>query len=168
MLERLVGNRPHYRARIAVILSHAAQMEPGCVLVIGDSITERIRFETLAGMPALNAGIGRATCKQWLPDAKSVIDAVKPSVVVLALGTNDKGRWHDDYRKLARLADFAVEPADPARAAFVRSVIRSVPGPTSLVGLHPDATGARQWIAAVEQELRHSLSIRVKSREAMR
>lgn len=155
----MFGNGPHYRARIAVILSHAAQMEPGCVLVIGDSITERIRFETLAGMPALNAGIGRATCKQWLPDAKSVIDAVKPSVVVLALGTNDRDPWRDDYRKLAKLADFAIEPADPAKAAFVRSVLPSYRGPTSLVDrLHPDAAGARQLIAALEQGVKAHLS----------
>ena len=135
------------------------QMPKVEILVIGDSIIERVRFETIAGLPALNAGIGRATCKQWLPDAEPLIETLQPSIVVLALGTNDRDPWRDDYRKLAKLADFAIEPADPAKAAFVRSVLPSYRGPTSLVDrLHPDAAGARQLIAALEQGVKAHLS----------
>lgn len=142
----------HRFARMQAILAQAQQMPNGGVLVIGDSITEMVRFDRLCGLPALNAGIGWSTSRDWVPDAPKVIRAVHPSIVVLAVGTNDGGDWHDDYRRLAKLSTFAVVPSDPARAAFVRSIIRAVPAPTSTVdGKHPDAAGAKQWIAAVEQ-----------------
>src|SRR5690349_3051014 len=87
-----------YRAeRMKVILSQAAQMPKGGILVIGDSIAERVWMPELCGKPVLNAGIGRATSKEWLPDARKVIEAYRPSIIVLELGTNDHGKYRQEY-----------------------------------------------------------------------
>lgn len=124
----------HQQARISVILAQAQQMPPGGILVIGDSITERVRFDTLCGKPALNAGISWATSKDWLPVARQVIAAARPSVVVVSIGTNDKGRFLQERHELESLATFTVPP------------------PTSTVdGVHPDAKGAQQFIAEIEE-----------------
>lgn len=124
----------HREARMAVILAQARQMPPGGVLVIGDSVTERVRFDRLCDRPALNAGISWATSKSWLPDARKVIAAARPSIVVVEIGTNDQGRFAAERRQLTRLATFTVPP------------------PRSTVdGVHPDARGAAEFRAAIER-----------------
>ena len=40
---------------MAVIIDHAHQMPKGGVLVIGDSVAERNRFDTLCGLPTMPA-----------------------------------------------------------------------------------------------------------------
>lgn len=136
----------HQEARVKAILAQARQMPSGGVVVIGDSITEQMRLETLCGLPALNAGITWATSADWLPHAQAVIEAAKPSIVILALGTNDQAIG-PEYRQLAKLADFAVQPANKS----VSAVIRAAPAPTSTSdGIHPDLEGAEQWKRNVE------------------
>src|SRR4051812_42762010 len=82
------GQRMHWTERMDAILSQADQMPPGSVVVIGDSITEYNRFETLCGRPALNAGIAWARTADWLPAAPNVTRKVP--LVILAIGFNDK------------------------------------------------------------------------------
>jgi dienelactone hydrolase len=124
----------HREARMAAILSQARQMPRGGIVVIGDSITERIRFDTLCGLPALNAGISWSTSKDWLPDAREVIAAAHPSIIVLEIGTNDRGRYPRERQELERLATF------------------TVPSPSSTVdGVHPDQRGAGEFRAAIER-----------------
>lgn len=118
---------------MAVILSQAEQMPKGGVLVIGDSITERVRFDRLCGLPALNAGISWATSRDWLVDADKVISAARPSIVVVEIGANDKGRFTKERRELESRATFTVAP--PSSTAD---------------GVHPDALGARQFIHEIE------------------
>lgn len=136
----------HREARMTVILTEAQQMPKGGILVIGDSIAERVRMPTLCGRPVLNAGISWSTSKDWLPDAKKVIAAAQPSIIALEIGTNDKGRFADERQQLTKLVTFTVPP------------------PKSTVdGIHPDARGAAEFRAAIEQgchrtELIHAAS----------
>lgn len=124
----------HREARMAVILAQAGEMSPGGVLVIGDSVTERVKFDRLCGRPALNAGISWSTSNDWLPDVHAVIAAARPSVIVLEIGSNDHDRDANAHRWLHNLATFEI--ATPS---------------STVDGLHPDALGARQFIAEIEQ-----------------
>lgn len=138
----------HREARLSVILSHASQMEPGGVLVIGDSVAERARFSTLCGKPALNAGIAWSTSADWLPDARKVIKAARPSLVILSIGTNDGAQ--SAFAELAKEtgAAFAIAPRGKESLA---SPIPLLPAPTSyLDDKHPDARGYSQWLAQIQ------------------
>lgn len=119
---------------MAAILAQASQMPPGGVLVIGDSVTERVRMPILCGRPALNAGIGWSTSADWLPDAHQVIAAAHPAIVVVEIGENDRGHFAAERRQLEQLATFTVPPP-----------------PSTVDGVHPDARGARQFIAEINE-----------------
>jgi lysophospholipase L1-like esterase len=126
------------------------------VLVIGDSITAANYFPTLCGRPALNAGIGWATSHDWAPHAAELVRRARPSIVVLALGNNDtRSDWRDDYRAIARFATLAVTPKQPDKAAFIRSLLPSVPVPGETYdGTHLTTQGAREWVRRIEAECR--------------
>src|SRR5439155_104177 len=97
------------------------------IVVGGDSVTEYERFDRLCGRPALNAGIAWSRTTDWLPVAGSVIENARPSIVILALGLNDRitPQWKSDFRKLARVshAQFAVGADDPAKDQFMGSLM---------------------------------------------
>lgn len=136
----------HREARMAAILSHAGQMPKGGVVVIGDSVAEQVRFDTLCGKPALNAGIAWSSVANWRGDARKVIEAARPSLVILSLGTNGADGFEELVRETG--AAFAVAPA----AKSLPAVVPLVAGPTSTRdGVHPTVEGARQWIEAVEE-----------------
>jgi hypothetical protein len=138
----------HREARMAAILSQASQMQPGGVLVIGDSVTERVRMPFLCGKPALNAGIGWSTSKDWLPDARKVIAAARPSIIVVETGPNDHGRYAKERAELDRLATFTVDP------------------PRDTVdGVHPNAEGAKELIEEIDARCMGS-RIRVRDQGA--
>lgn len=145
----------HREARMAAILDQIEQVGPGAMLVIGDSITERNHFDQLCGRPAINAGISWSTSQDWLADGPRLVTAARPSIVILALGTNDGPGWQAHYRQLVESTRpaFAVAPADPDRAAFVASILPAVAGPRQLQdGLHPDKAGAQAWRTAIDAE----------------
>ena len=121
-------------------------------MVIGDSTVERNRFDMLCSLPALNAGIGWSKSADWLPDARKVIAAARPSIIVLGTGTNDTDAG--GFRNLVRVtgANFAIAPRDPKKAERMRGLIPIMPAPTSYADdVHPDATGAAQWRKSIEQ-----------------
>jgi lysophospholipase L1-like esterase len=120
--------------------------------VIGDSITAANYFPTLCGKPALNAGISWSTSHDWAPRAAELVRRAQPSVVILALGNNDaRPDWHDDYRKLARYAFFAVTPKQPEKAAFIRTLVSTVPVPDQTYdGTHLTTVGAREWVRRID------------------
>lgn len=143
----------HREARMAAILDQARQMPAGGVVVIGDSTAEFNRFDSLCGLPALNAGIAWSTPQDWLGDAPKVIQAARPSIVVLALGSNLRHGWQDSFRTLANLSEarFAVAPRDRQAAAFIATVLPLATGAKSYRDdKHPDAKGAAEWRASID------------------
>lgn len=141
----------HREARMVAILDQAAQMPAGGVVVIGDSTAEFNHFTQLCGLPALNAGIAWSTPSDWLDDAPKVIRAAKPSVVVLALGSNLDPDWQTSFRTLANLSDFAVAPRNRDVAAYIATVLPVAGGAHSYRDdKHPDAQGAAEWRASIE------------------
>lgn len=146
----------HFDDRLPGILHQAELVPSGGVLVIGDSITAANYIPTLCGRPALNAGIGWSDSHQWAPHVAELIRKARPDVVVIALGENDDhDGWQDDYRKIARFGTFAVTPRQPDRAAFIRSLLPSVPVPSQTYdGVHLTAEGDREWTRRVEAKCR--------------
>lgn len=142
----------YFDVQYPTVEARADLVPKGGVLVIGDSITAQIYLPKLCGKPALNAGIAWATSHDWAPHASELVRKAQPSIVILALGENDDfGDWEEDYRKLAMLADFAVTPRQPDRAAFIRSLLPSVPVPgQTLDGVHLNPDGRKEWVRRVE------------------
>jgi hypothetical protein len=61
------------------------------VVILGDSITQNARLpETVCGMPLINAGTGGSRASTYIPFAEEMrAQKISPSLVVIALGTND-------------------------------------------------------------------------------
>jgi hypothetical protein len=131
----------HQEARLAAILAKAQQVPPGGILVIGDSVTERVWMPMLCRKPVLNAGIAWATSRDLLPYAREMVRVARPSMVAIELPVNDRGRYSEERRELARIATFTVAP------------------PTSTVdGVHPDPRGATQFRQEIEMGCRRASS----------
>lgn len=138
-------------------ITHKAELvPPNNVMVIGDSITASNYFLTLCGRPAFNAGIGWATSHDWAPHVADLVRRARPSIIVIALGNNDiRSDWKDDYRRIAKFGTFAVTPKQPDKAAFIRSLLPSVPVPSQTYdGTHLNKEGAREWVRRIEDECR--------------
>lgn len=131
---------------MAAILDQAAQMPAGGVVVIGDSTAEFNRFDSLCGLPALNAGIAWSSASDWLGDDLRVIRAARPSLVILALGSNGP-LDQDAYKLIAERtgAQLAVPPRDAGMAAYIATLL-PVTAPVSSYrdDKHPSAAGAGQ------------------------
>jgi hypothetical protein len=61
------------------------------VVILGDSITQNARLpETVCGMPLINAGTGGSRASTYIRFAEEMrAQKISPSLVVIALGTND-------------------------------------------------------------------------------
>jgi hypothetical protein len=61
------------------------------VVILGDSITQNARLpDTVCGMPLINAGTGGSRTSTYIPFAEEMrAHKISPSLVVIALGTND-------------------------------------------------------------------------------
>jgi lysophospholipase L1-like esterase len=113
------ANCSHLSSRIAIIRMQLGQTGAGSVLFIGDSITEgAVLPQTICGRPTVNAGIGGATVGTFANAAKLIIEEARPSLVVIALGTNDASRdnetpvevFHRQYENLLEAAMGAGAP----------------------------------------------------------
>ncbi|WKL57227.1 GDSL-type esterase/lipase family protein [Asticcacaulis sp. ZE23SCel15] len=78
----------HFKQRVKAVVSQAGQM-PNDTLIIGDSLTEFARLDTLCGGTVLNAGISSATIQDTARWSNDLIAAAKPKRIVFALGTNN-------------------------------------------------------------------------------
>lgn len=144
-----------FEDRLPGILHQAELIPPGGVVVVGDSIAATNYIPTLCGRPALNAGIGGASSKLWAPHLQDLLKRARPSIVIIALGENDdeNPHWKDDYRRIAKFGTFAVTPKEADRAAFIRSVLPSVPVPSQTIdGIHMNIAGSREWVRRVEAQ----------------
>ena len=61
------------------------------VVILGDSITQNARLpDTVCGMPLINAATGGSRASTYIPFAEEMrAQKILPSLVVIALGTND-------------------------------------------------------------------------------
>ena len=158
----------HIEVRETAILAQARQMQSGGVLVLGDSLTEFAKFDSLCGLPALNAGIGGATTDQILEIAPDIIDASRPKIIFVAIGNNDSDteQWREHYRNLLALAkpDVVVGLTDnPQMTKFIseqKQVHYVKPMPLNAENFLPDnlhhtAEGSRQYISNLESACDH-------------
>ncbi len=141
------------------------------VVVIGDSITEMARLpETIGDKPVVNAGIGGTTVEDFETLAPMLLQDSKPSLIVVALGTNNEaaaiGRDYaallSSLKKLSpRLLAVGVTPQDDAdrKNAEIKAAAESegvefvempLPEGTRLADrVHLNAAGYRIWTPAI-------------------
>jgi lysophospholipase L1-like esterase len=80
------------------------------VLLIGDSIAERIRMKTIYGLPVFNAGAAGAFLADWKDATPRLARTLRPRIVIIALGTNDGLRnwkfspeqWQATYQEIVQ------------------------------------------------------------------
>ncbi|MBL8649776.1 MAG: hypothetical protein JNL35_05160 [Sphingopyxis sp.] len=87
---------PYARQRWAIV-NAADDAATGGALLIGDSIVQRLVMTDLCGLPVFNAGMAGARSDQIAPLAKPLVEKLKPRIIVLSAGTNDRqqGRMPD-------------------------------------------------------------------------
>jgi lysophospholipase L1-like esterase len=142
------------------------------IVVLGDSITEMARLpETIGDKPVVNAGIGGSTIQDFFALAPILLEGVKPSIIVVALGANDSGSQtaRQNYAALLsrlkkicpNLLAVAVTPLEgvhlinsqiraAAQSEGVRFVEIQVPeGSTLADHIHLNAVGSRKWTSAI-------------------
>ena len=119
-----------YIASRAYILVQQGRTAPeGMTLVVADSIVEQAYHRDLCGAPVFNAGISSAGLRHLAPLATDLSGILKPSRIILAIGTNDAaaGRrvptadWIRDYEALLaalpveRIELVAIPPVEPGK-----------------------------------------------------
>lgn len=89
---------PHWLIRDIVIGAHLHAVGPGGLLLIGDSIVEGFYWNRIGGLPVLNAGYSGIWTEALEPKVPRLLEAAKPRLVALLVGTNDakKGRSEAD------------------------------------------------------------------------
>ncbi|MDA9408553.1 SGNH/GDSL hydrolase family protein [Bradyrhizobium sp. CCBAU 45384] len=104
---RDLGNR-RLDVRLFVIRDHLSQAgDP--IVFIGDSITESASLpSSICGRPVVNAGIGGASVQSYPQIASELLEEMKASLVVIALGTNDASKamppnFREQYMQLVHL-----------------------------------------------------------------
>lgn len=124
----------HRDVRRFMIEAHLARAASP-IVVLGDSITEAATLpETICGHAVVNAGIGGANVDDLIAVASSLLQGKSPSLVVVAIGTNDahategrEERFSASYAKLlqslasvaSKLAVASIPPVDPSAALTV-------------------------------------------------
>jgi len=161
----------HQDVRAYMIRAALADLDQP-IVVLGDSITEMARLpETINGHSVVNAGVGGAGIGDFISLAPRLLDGVKPSLCVVALGANDIGstsagvhytvmlsRLKTICPKLLAYAVIPLEGSDlinkQIRAAaevdsvpFVETPVP--PGATLPDHIHLNAAGQRAWTAGL-------------------
>ena len=114
-----------------ILIEQARNAPKGMTLIVGDSIVERAFHRDACGAPVFNAGISSAGLHDLAPLAAELSSILKPTRIILAIGTNDAavGRvapvseWVRDYEKLLsslpadRVELVAIPAVEPGKAA---------------------------------------------------
>ncbi len=80
---------PHWLIRDIVIGSHLPAAGPGGLLFLGDSIVEGFYWNRIGSLPVLNAGYSGIWTEALEPKVPRLLDAAKPRLAALLVGTND-------------------------------------------------------------------------------
>lgn len=83
------ASQSHDKVRLFIIKLQASQAGYGRAVLLGDSITEGLYYNTVCGSPIINAGIGGIGVRGMLDFLPAILQATRPSVVVVLLGVND-------------------------------------------------------------------------------
>ncbi len=76
-------------AREFAILSQVAEIDHPVTLMLGDSITELAYLPSVCDGAIFNSGVGGATLATISDLAPRIIKLVRPSAIIIAIGTND-------------------------------------------------------------------------------
>jgi hypothetical protein len=151
------------------------------IVVIGDSIVEMAKLpDTIDGRAVVNAGIGGATISDFETVADRLMDGFRPSIIAVALGTNNEGSGtiKQDYlallARVKKLAPRVIAIGIPSRddAERTNAEIRSaaeiagvafVAMPGALGSFLPDkkhlsAVGYAPWIRSLIAAIRSPTS----------
>lgn len=79
----------HYAVKSLVAISQAKQFPNGQAVMIGDSIAEMERVDSVCGKQVLNVSIGGTKIEDWDNLAPKILQITKPSIFIIALGTNN-------------------------------------------------------------------------------
>ena len=107
------------------VKDRAQDFPEGQVLLIGDSIAAASNIEALCGKRVFNAAIGGTGVQEWSVLAPELIQELRPTLVVVALGIvdarrgTDPERWASEYRDLISTAGtvalVSISPVDHAK-----------------------------------------------------
>jgi hypothetical protein len=166
------GNVPcgYLQIRLAIIEQMIASHGTApTYLVIGDSLAEIGRWRAICGREPVVAGIGGARSDTWLPYARMIADALKPDMVVLALGTNDvltQGRLGPYEQLASSLSDYHLvavpvhkmpsAPEEAVREANRRIRMAAARTAEQIVavttdGVHLTTEDFARWFGAIEK-----------------
>jgi hypothetical protein len=160
----------HLQIRLAAFQHRiAARPKTPTYLIIGDSLTEIGSWRPMCGLDPFAAGISAARSDTWLPHAKPLADAVKPDVVVLALGINDVltldslGSYEELVASLAgyhlvavpihvmpQIPGKKIEEVNGRIAKVVPRTAEAIVAKTT-DGIHLTAEDHVRWFAAIEK-----------------
>lgn len=162
--------------RLEQIDREASNFPKHQVLLIGDSITQAARVDSLCGLRVLNAGVGGTRVADWRSLAASLVERTEPEIVVYALGINDANarlafdpdQWASDYRRLRkgkRIFIMGVWPAEPTMSDFsnrrvqeMNAALSKEPGFIPPVwargltkdGVHLNPAGQERWLKRLQ------------------
>jgi lysophospholipase L1-like esterase len=156
----------------AIVLARAADVEPGGIVVLGDSIVEQQQIAQLCGRPALNAGISGARVRHFIDLTPRILALARPSRVVVALGANDlRGPKATSPAQLERQFQQVLDAAGPRpivmgvagtgaeeinrRLSAVThtqggTFVAPLPVALTVDGVHPSSEGKREWRRRIE------------------
>ena len=158
--------------RLEQIDREASDFPKHQALLIGDSITQAAKVDSLCGLRVLNAGVGGTRVIDWRSLAAKLVERTEPEVVVYALGINDANsklafdldQWTSNYRQLRkgkRIFIMGVWPAEPAMSDFSNQRVRDMnaalskepgfippvwAGGLTKDGVHLNPVGQEQWL----------------------
>lgn len=127
-----------------VILGRAEDFPAGGALLIGDSTAELLYLPELCGLPVFNAGISGARADQILPIAEPLMDRLKPALVVVMAGANDKEQgdpWENDLVALTPEGAIVVDVPPALAARHGWRLIEPLPAAMLRDGIHANAIG---------------------------
>jgi lysophospholipase L1-like esterase len=112
---------PHWLIRDIVIGSHRAAVGPGGLLFVGDSLVEGFYWNRIGSLPVLNAGYSGIWTEALEPRVPLLLQAARPSIAVLLVGTNDAKKNCTDSAldAVSRHFERVVRHFEEAGVAFV-------------------------------------------------
>lgn len=115
----------HYRARVAYFKVLNKSLSKGGIVFLGDSITEQFLVsEFFEDLPVINRGITRDTTVGIIRRLKVSVRDLKPSKVILLIGTNDLGngkRLDAIVANIARIIEL-IQFYTPQTKVYLQSV----------------------------------------------